>query len=167
MNGGGNAVTAEAGYRINFDNGCFLKPTAAFSYNQATYGNITQGGAASAIPFALAIGPVVSELGVVSLQAGMPFRAGDWALIPNAVISGWHEFAGAIPSQAFSTNPGAGAAFNYALSTSRVGTFGQIGVGIAASPLKLPNLVLSLRTDYRTGENITGATFTFGGRYSC
>ena len=167
MNGQGTAVTAEVGYSINLPNGMFLKPTAGFSYNRASFETLTGGQDGSAIPgYKLAVGPVVSELGVISLQAGYPFKAGEWALIPNAVVSGWREFAGAIPGRASSTNTGAGQAFDFALATSRIGSFGQVGVGIAASPLKLPNLLMYVRADYRAGENVTGGTFTFGARYS-
>ena len=168
MNGEGNAVTAEVGYQINLQNGMFLKPTAGFSYNRASFDDLngTSGIGKRPIPYTLTVGPVVSELGVISLQAGYPFQTGDWALIPNAVISGWHEFAGAIPGQAFSANTSPSTAFDFALAVDRVGTFGQVGVGVAASPLKMPNFLMYLRADYRQGENITGGTFTFGARYT-
>jgi hypothetical protein len=47
-----------------------------------------------------------------------------------------------------------------------VGTFGQVGVGLAVSPLALPNFLTFVRADYRDGANISGATFTFGARYN-
>ena len=167
MNGNGTAVTAEVGYTISFENGAFLKPTAGFSYNRASFESISGSAAAAGIPpYTLLVGPVVSELGVVSVQAGYRMSAGEWALVPNAVISAWHEFASAIPGRALTSNTVTGQPLDFALSTTRVGTFGQIGVGIAASPLKLPNLLMYVRADYRSGENLTGGTFTFGARYS-
>ena len=172
MNGSGNAVTAEAGYQFSFQNGVFLKPTVGFSYNRASFDSLS-GGSNTQTPgmpfipqYQLSMGPVVSELGVLSLQTGYRASAGDWALIPNLGLSVWREFAGAIPGQASSQNTSTGTPFNFALATSRVGTFGQVGVGVAASPLKLPNLLMFLRADYRAGENLTGGTFTFGARYS-
>ena len=99
---------------------------------------------------------------MANVQFAYPFQSGEFAVIPTLTLSGWHEFAGSVPGTFTFT----GVAPPFQIADSRVGTFGQIGVGLAASPLKLPNLLTFVRADFRAGENINGGTLTFGARYS-
>jgi outer membrane autotransporter protein len=41
MNGGANALTAEAGYTFHFQNGFSATPSIGFSYTNATFDNLT------------------------------------------------------------------------------------------------------------------------------
>ena len=55
--------------------------------------------------------------------------------------------------------------FTDTVSQTRVGTFGQFGVGLTAQPIQNPNWTLFARVDWRTGSNIYGGTLTGGFRY--
>jgi hypothetical protein len=132
-----------------------------FSYSRDTFNSVS---GTVGLPYTLSVGPLVSELGVANVQFAYPFQSGDFAVIPTVTLSGWHEFAGAVPAQFFVANTNNNQP--YMIANSRVGTFGQLGVGVAVSPLKLPNLLLFVRGDLRSGQNIQGGTGTFGARYS-
>jgi hypothetical protein len=51
------------------------------------------------------------------------------------------------------------------MTSTRVGTFGQVGAGVAAQIIGT-DLVGFLRGDYRFGGNITGGTLNGGIRYT-
>jgi autotransporter-associated beta strand protein len=158
LNGGANAVTAEAGYRYYFQNGVFATPSVGFSYTNATFDNLNLLQNTFSPPN-VNFGNVRSELGRVGLTVADTFRTAYWALTPNVTGSIWHEFAGEIPT-AFTYG-----AFADNVLASRVGTFGQIGVGLLAQPLQNLNWTAFVRADYRTGSNIYGGTITAGFRY--
>jgi hypothetical protein len=111
----------------------------------------------------LDIGPVVSELGRAGLQVGDRISAGEWVLVPTLTGSVWHEFADPIPSVFTSTftTP----TFTNTTAESRIGTFGQISLGLTGQPVKNPNITVNFHADYRSGDNITGSTFTGAVRY--
>ena len=155
INGSGNAVTAEVGYTHPFTNGFFVTPSIGSSYTRVAFDSINLGA-----PFTGSVGPVLSELGRLGLQVGDKFVAGDWTLVPTLTGSVWHEFADPIPASL--AVPGETLAN---ASVSRVGTFEQISLGLTAQPTKLPNLTANVHVDYRTGENLTGATLSGGLRY--
>jgi fibronectin-binding autotransporter adhesin len=165
MNGNGNAVTAEAGYTYRFQNGMFngvfVTPSLGFSYTNANFQQLAVLPGSTVQP-TLNVGAIVSDLGRLGVTLGDTFATQYWALTPNVNLSVWHEFAGAIPS-----------VFNYApsnftdtVSQTRIGTFGQFGVGLAAQPIQNPNWTLFARADWRTGSNIYGGTLTAGFRYT-
>ena len=164
MNGNGNAVTAEAGYTYHFQNGMFngvfVTPSLGFAYTNANFQQLALLPGSTVQP-TLNVGAIVSDLGRLGATLGDTFATQFWALTPNVNVSVWHEFAGAIPS-----------VFNYApsnftdtVSQTRVGTFGQFGVGLIAQPIQNPNWTLFARADWRTGSNIYGGTLTGGFRY--
>ena len=162
LDGGANAVIAEAGYTYRFQNGFFATPSLGFSYTSASFDNLTL---TPGTPFAptLNLGPVKSELGRVGLTVGDTFATPYWTLTPNLNGSIWHEFAGETSSTLNSAAPGE--FFSDTVTESRLGTFGQIGLGVLAQPVLNPNWTLFARADYRTGSNIYGATITAGFRY--
>ena len=164
MNGNGNAVTAEAGYTYHFQNGVFngvfVTPSLGFAYTNANFQQLALLPGSTVQP-TLNVGAIVSDLGRLGATLGDTFATPFWALTPNVNVSVWHEFAGAIPS-----------VFNYApsnftdtVSQTRVGTFGQFGIGLIAQPIQNPNWTLFARADWRTGSNIYGGTLTGGFRY--
>ena len=162
LNGSANAVTAEAGYTFHFQNGLFATPSLGFSYTSASFDNLTL---APGTPFAptLNLGAVNSDLGRVLLTLGDTFATPYWTLTPNLTGSIWHEFAGGTSSTLNVAAPGE--FFTDTVTESRLGTFGQIGLGVIAQPVLNPNWTLFARADYRTGSNIYGATITAGFRY--
>ena len=158
LNGGANALTAEAGYTYHFENGFFATPSLGFSYTNATFDNLTLL-PGTLYPPSLSFGNVNSDLGRVGLTVGDTFATPYWYLTPNVTGSLWHEFAGEVPSTF------AYGSFVDSVSVSRVGTFGQIGVGLVARPIQNLNWTAFIRADYRTGSNIYGGTVTAGLRY--
>ncbi len=163
MNGNGNAATVEAGYRYDLPNGFFVTPSAGFAYTRATFSPLTLLPGSPSFT-QLALDAVQSDLGRLGLQVGDVISTTYWTLIPNVNVSVWHEFAGDIPSVFTVAAPGQ-SVFTDNLSDSRVGTFGQFGVGLAVQPVQNPNYTGYIRVDYRTGSNINGATLTGGFRY--
>jgi outer membrane autotransporter protein len=70
----------------------------------------------------------------------------------------WHEFAGDTSGTfSFTGN-------TKAFTTDRVGTFGQIGLGVTAQSLNT-GLLGFVRADYRIGEKTTGYSINAGVRY--
>ena len=167
MDGNANAVTAEAGYTYRLQNGIFngvfVTPSLGFAYTNANFQplNTLPG---SLFPPTLNVGEVVSELGRLGATLGDTFATTYWALTPNVNVSVWHEFAGAIPSTFVSAQPGH-PIFTDNVSETRIGTFGQIGVGLTAQPIQNPNWTLFARADWRTGSNLYGGTISAGFRY--
>jgi fibronectin-binding autotransporter adhesin len=171
MDGHGNAVTAEAGYTYHFQNGIFngifngvfVTPSIGFSYTNANFQqlNLLPG---SLVPPTLNLGAVVSDLGRFGATLGDTFATTYWALTPNVNVSVWHEFAGAIPSVFTSAQPGQPILTDN-VSETRIGTFGQFGIGLTAQPIQNPNWTLFARADWRTGSDIYGGTVTAGFRY--
>ena len=167
MDGHGNAVTAEAGYTYHFQNGIFngvfVTPSLGFAYTNANFQQLNLL-PESPFPPTLNLGAVVSDLGRFGVTLGDTFATTYWALTPNVNVSVWHEFAGAIPSVFTSAQPGQ-PIFTDNVSETRIGTFGQFGVGLTAQPIQNPNWTLFARADWRTGSNIYGGTLTGGFRY--
>ncbi|MGO4870262.1 MAG: beta strand repeat-containing protein [Roseiarcus sp.] len=162
LDGEGFAASTSMGYNYRFDNGFFVEPSAGFSYTRATFNSLTVL-PGSASNNQLAVGPVVSDLGRLGLRFGDTWMEGAWALQPYFVTSVWHEFAGSIPGE-FTQSTTGQPTFTAPLTVSRVGTFGQFGLGVSAQIL---NTGWSgfVRGDYRTGEEIRGSTITGGLRY--
>jgi outer membrane autotransporter protein len=101
-----------------------------------------------------------SWLGRAGANFGGTFLASDnLALAPFVHGSVWHEFVG--PSTASSTVFNGGSAFNFGVSTERVGTFGQVGVGLQFKVLDLDFLGF-VRGDIRFGSNIQGQALNIG-----
>jgi len=163
MNGDANAVTAEAGYSYHFQNGMFATPSVGFAYTNARFDQLSLV-PGSAVQPTLNVGAVLSDLGRLGVTLGDTFATQYWALTPNLNLSLWHEFAGPIPSL-FAYAPPGQAPLLDSVSETRIGTFGQIGVGLTAQPIQNPNWTLFARADWRTGSNIYGGTITAGFRY--
>ena len=164
MTGNGNAATIETGYQWSLPNGFFATPSAGFAYTRATFSPLTLLPTTTTSANVLYLGAVQSDLGRLGLQVGYRMATSDWVVIPSANVSVWHEFAGAIPSVFTNFTPGQNI-FSDNISETRIGTFGQFGLSLAAQPLNDPRWTAFVRADYRTGANISGATLTGGFRY--
>jgi fibronectin-binding autotransporter adhesin len=167
MNGAGNAVTAEAGYNYHLPNGilngAFIAPSLGFAYTNANFDQLALL-PNSEVPPTLNVGAVVSDLGRFGVTLGDTIPTTYWALTPTVNLSVWHEFANAIPSVVVSAQPGHPVLTDN-VSESRIGTFGQFGVGLTAQPIQNPNWTLFARADWRSGADIYGGTLTAGFRY--
>ncbi len=115
---------------------------------------------------------VHSVLGRASLRVGTTFTSGNVALQPFVVGSVFREFAGNVKSRFsgddadLNNTGGFTPSFSSTgdISTSRIGTYGHIGVGLAGVVLDTGWLGYA-RVDYRSGENIESVTANAGIRY--
>ncbi len=159
----GNAigVTSSAGYK--FDVGSyFVEPSVGLVWSHLTLDTVAvPGGGPTGVPAGvLSFSPVDSTVGRAGVRVGTAFQSGNLALQPFAAASVWNEFASDAQS-AFVCN---GCAFSLNIDTSRVGTFEQFGLGVAAQVLNT-GWIGYARGDYRTGANIEGWDVTGGIRY--
>ena len=85
-----------------------------------------------ALPGSVQIDDIESILGRVGVRVGTNFVANNIAWLPFATAAVYHEFAGDVTTQLktdtlFSRLSG----LSSTLTTSRVGTYGQFGLGVA------------------------------------
>jgi outer membrane autotransporter protein len=164
----GNAINVmgEAGYR--FDVGrWFVEPSAGLVWSRLDTSSLAVVIPASAlVPTAVTgtfgVNPVESLIGRLGVRVGTSVQAGNVGLQPFVAASVWNEFApNATSGGTFACSCGP-TAFN--ISDTRVGTFGQFGIGTAAQILNTGWLGF-IRADYRTGEFIQGWDLAGGIRY--
>lgn len=159
----GNAISAmgSAGYR--FDIGSyFVEPSVGLIWSQLNLGSLsTPTVAAFGTPAGtLSFSDIESLIGRAGVRVGTVVQSDGVAWQPFVAASVWDEFA---PNAVSTFTPMEG---GFALNTSisRVGTFGQFGLGTAAQILNTGWLGY-IRADYRTGDNIQGWDLTGGIRY--
>jgi len=158
---GGTAVSANVsgGYRYNLPENWFVEPSVAFLYTKLHTDtlNVPLGGGAFA---SQAFDPFESALGRAGLRVGtnLTLEKVQLNLQPFMTGSVWREFAGNSTSRFISN----GVAIP--LTVTRVGTFGQIGAGVAAQIAGTGALGF-IRGDYRFGDSIQGYALVAGFRY--
>ncbi len=105
---------------------------------------------------ALQFSDIDSILGRLGVRAGTTFVAGDTlALQPFVTGSIWNEFAGNALSRFLPTSTVQGSTdFFVPIQTTRVGTFGQVGVGVTGQLLGT-DLLGFVRGDVRFGDRLT------------
>jgi Autotransporter beta-domain len=173
----GNAinVTGSAGYRYDIG-GWFLEPSVGFIWSHldlndpinAPGGNpaTVNSGLSGVPPGVFTVNPIDSLIGRAGIRVGTSVTTGNIVFQPFVSASVWNEFASDTTST-FSTIQcpcGHGVPVSLDVSTTRIGTFGQFGLGTAAQILNTGWLGF-VRADYRTGENIQGWDLTGGIRY--
>lgn len=179
LNAVGGTISASAGYRFDLGHDWFFEPSASGIYSRVKidtlntpegYGNTNNPIALS--PSSEVFGDNISILGRLGARVGTTINSGSVIYQPFATASVWHEFAG--PTTASYSAPAytpAGASFptdfstSGTLSNSRVGTYGQYSVGVAAQVTGSP-LLGYLRVDYKEGSNIEALGFNAGLRYN-
>lgn len=171
----GYSVSASAGYNFDLGNSWFIEPSAGFIYSNTSVDSFTFGGPQQLpISGTISTNDVVSEIGRASLRVGKVIETPTVTWQPFASASVFHEFAGDVVSNfvtcnlcAFVVTPGPvfnPATFTQQTSTSRVGTYGQYSLGVAAQLVGTGFLGFA-RVDYREGSNIQGWTGNAGIRY--
>jgi hypothetical protein len=170
LNGVGGTVSGSAGYRFDLGKNWFIEPSVGAIYSKVNLDtlNMPPGGGSSLNILGLPRGsvqfsPIESTLGRLGARIGTTVNAQNVVWQPFATASVWHEFA-ADTTASYSSAP-APAIFSGALSNSRVGTYGQYSVGVAAQAVDAP-LLGYLRVDYRNGSNIESTGFNGGLRYN-
>lgn len=172
----GLAFTGNIGYNFALQNNWFLEPSAGIVVSRVkvdpfnTTGAVVLPGPGVTFPGTLRISDINSTLGRLSLRGGTTITSGNMIWQPFATVSVFHEFSGSIDStfdsNAFNnTAPGFGIPlFNGKVSASNIGTYGQVGVGVAAQVANTGWLGY-FRGDYRNGDNIEGYSLNGGLRY--
>jgi opacity protein-like surface antigen len=175
----GVSVAVSSGYNFALANNWFIEPSAGFIWSRTTVDNlnISGGPGGQGIVSTFVTAPIESEIGRLSLRAGTTIASGNMIWQPFASVSVFHEFAGNVTSTATSLPNGAfGTACVFIFcqtvpitlvgtnSTSRVGTYGQYSLGLAAQVANTGWLGF-VRVDYRNGSNIEGWTGNAGLRY--
>jgi hypothetical protein len=168
MNGQGfNAhavsLTTSAGYRIGLANDWFIEPSGGFIWSRANADALAVPGGG---PFGVPAGTITfdgvdSFLGRVGLRVGTTVSTPSMIWQPYVVANLWREFAEEATAQ---FNPNCGSCFPLNISASRVGTYGQFGLGLAAQ-VPQTGWLGYVRGDYRKGDNIEGWGLSVGLRY--
>ena len=184
LNGLGGTVSTSAGYRFDLGNNWFVEPSGSFIYSKANLDTLSLPGGFGSFqnpiflpPATLAMAPIESILGRIGARVGTTYNALNITWQPFATASVWHEFAGnttaTYNAPAFPLNnlgfpglfPNGLFPISGTLSNSRVGTYGQYSIGVAAQANGSP-LLGYLRVDYRNGSNIDALGFNAGLRYN-
>jgi hypothetical protein len=175
----GWSVATSVGYNFALANNWFIEPSAGFIWSRTEVDpfNISGGPNANGIVSTFTSNAVESEIGRLSLRGGTTISSGYMIWQPFASASVFHEFAGNVTSTASSLPNGAFAAVGICPacvvtpitltgtnSTTRVGTYGQYSLGLAAQVANTGWLGF-VRVDYRNGNNIEGWTGNGGIRY--
>jgi len=169
----GVSVTASAGYNFALANNWFIEPSAGFVYSNTKVDSFNSVGSPGILVSGTnAINDIESKLLRLSVRVGTTVQHNNIIFQPFATASVFHEFADNVTAN-FSTFPnslffqppvGPPASFTQTTSTSRVGTYGQISLGVAGQIVNTGWLGYA-RFDYRHGENIDGWTGNAGIRY--
>ena len=170
----GISGTLNAGYNYQFGNGWFVEPSAGIILSNVKVDPLNVSGTlvlqqnpGFAPPGTLQINNIKSELGRLSVRVGTTIVGDKIAWQPFATASVYHEFEGS-SSASYVGAPGAITfaipQVNGALSTNRVGTYGQFALGVAGQ-LVGTGWLGYIRGDYRTGDRIDGYSVNGGIRY--
>jgi hypothetical protein len=180
----GVTVGGSVAYRFVLPASWYIEPSAGGSYSLVQVGRIDTAGVPSNIFAAgvanigsVQVDDIESLLGRASLRAGFSTKIGSTAVSPFAIGTVFHEFAGNVTSTSRGGGPETFPCFallclaynefrNQLLnsSTTRVGTFGQVGLG-AAAVFADPRWSAFTRVDYRFGDNTEGYSVNGGLRF--
>jgi opacity protein-like surface antigen len=167
----GLSVSASTGYNFDLGQNWFAEPSGGYIYSRTTVDNfVNPGTAALAIPGLVTTNDVESSIGRLSLRVGRTVETPNVILQPFASASVFHEF-GANVTGSYNTlsngaffGDGTPTTISQQTSTSRIGTYGQYSLGVAAQVINTGWLGF-VRVDYRRGENLEGWTGNAGLRY--
>ena len=177
----GLAFTGNIGYNYALQNNWFLEPSAGIVVSRVKVDPFNTTGAVVLLtpgvtfPGTLRVSDINSTLGRISLRGGTTIASGNMIWQPFAIASLYHEFSGSVNST-FDSGPfnntvavlapgfGVIPRFTGNVSSTNIGTYGQIGVGVAAQVVNTGWLGY-LRADFREGDNIHGYSLNGGIRY--
>jgi outer membrane autotransporter protein len=156
----GLSVAASAGYQITFGT-VFLEPSASFIWSHVTIDSLAvPGGGPLNVPAGeFRFNEMDSLLGRAGVRIGTTLQAGDLAWQPFVSANVLHEFAGEVNSTYI------GGGFLIPTETHPIGTFAQLGLGLAVVAPK-PGVAGYIRVDYRRGEHIEGLGINGGLRWN-
>jgi hypothetical protein len=160
LKGEGNAVSGHATYRYSFGERYYVEPSASLIWTQVRMNNIA---------FDIGridLGRQISLMGRLGATFGATYILMDDKLgvQPFVTANLWNEFRKASAVNTFVN----GSAVPLSVTPDRVGTFGQIGVGVAFQMLeeaKWGGLRGFVRGDFRFGQKIDGVGVNAGLRF--
>ena len=168
------SVAGNIGYNHVFANNWFVEPSAGFIWSRTQIDPFSFSGSlvlatspGIGAPGTLTIDDINSLIGRASVRVGTIVQAGNWILTPFVTGSVYHEFGDAMVANYrsnFTALGGAFPEFTARTSTSTLGTWGQVALGIAGQ-MPSTGWVWYARGDYRFGENIDGWSLNGGLRY--
>lgn len=177
FNARGISLTGNVGYNMQLGGGWFLEPSAGLTWSRVEVDELRVSGTlllqnnpGLALPGTVQIEDIESVLGRASLRVGTNFTSGGVAWQPFFTASVFNEFAGDVTTRlsacALTVFCVGGAAPDLVgtLVTSRIGTYGQLGLGTAAAIINTGWLGYA-RVDYKIGEDIEGWAVNAGLRY--
>lgn len=168
-----------AAYRIDLPQNWYVEPSVGGVWSNTSIddlsipGTYAAGDPAGSSPGTLSIDDVDSLTGRASVRVGKNFVTGKLAWTSFVTASVFHEFAGNVQSTVLADDrdvnvpaPGTDPTFasTATISSSRVGTYGHIGWGIAGTILDTGWLGYA-RLDYRKGDDLESFTVNAGMRY--
>lgn len=162
-------------YRIDLPQNWYVEPSVGGVWSNTEIddlsipGTYAAGNLAGSSPGTLQIEDVDSVTGRASVRVGKNFVTGKLAWTSFVTASVFHEFAGNVQSSVIADDRFVGAATDTfastaAISSSRVGTYGHIGWGLAGTILDTGWLGYA-RLDYRKGDDLESFTVNAGMRY--
>jgi outer membrane autotransporter protein len=155
----GISANGSLGYRFDVTKQFFVEPSLALLYSQLHVNPLQVGiSPADNVYGSLSFSPINSLIGRAGLRVGTNYSFDTIALQPFLTGSVWREFEGDTTSS-FSAAGG-----NVPISVSRIGTFEQVGLGVAGQVLNT-GLLGFVRGDYRFGDNLRGYALNAGMRY--
>jgi len=162
FNGRGVTVAASAGYSIPIGT-WFIEPSGGIIWTSATFDSLGTPGAL--VPFGVPPGTYNftnqdSTIGRLGVRVGTTVQGSSVVWQPFVAASVWNEFS----KRSTSTFVCTGCTFSLNTDTTRIGTFGQFGIGTSASLLNTGWLGY-VRADYKTVDNIRGWDLNGGIRY--
>jgi outer membrane autotransporter protein len=158
LGGTSDNLNASIGYRVRTSN-YFIEPSAGLSWTRSNFDNLAATDP-SGLPYMLAFNTFNSLLGRVGVGGGPTFVVQNrYVVEPFVSASVWREFANSADG-VFST--GASTAL---LSTDRIGSFYQLGVGVSARLLNTGALGF-VRSDFRFGDRFDSWAVLGGFRWT-
>ncbi|MGE0769330.1 MAG: outer membrane beta-barrel protein [Hyphomicrobiaceae bacterium] len=162
-------------YRIDLPQSWYVEPSVGGVWSNTEIddlsipGTYAAGNLAGSSPGTLSIEDVDSVTGRASVRVGKNFVTGKLAWTSFVTASVFHEFAGNVSSSVVADDRLVGAATDTfasaaTISSSRVGTYGHIGWGVAGTILDTGWLGYA-RLDYRKGDDLESFTVNAGMRY--
>lgn len=168
----GLAFLWNASYRFNLPNQWFIEPSIGGVSSRTEVDRFDAAGGINvpsslsptsfSLPGSVKIEDINSLLGRASIRAGTTIISGQMAWQPFATASVFHEFAGNV--RANMTTLDLGFPLDGRSSTSREGTVGHVGLGLAGVLLNTGWLGY-VRGDYRFGDNVESVSVNAGLRY--
>jgi outer membrane autotransporter protein len=161
FNGRTFSVTSSAGYYHSFGN-WFIEPSAGVIWARFDVDQIAvAGNAAFNVPAGtLNVGDIDSLMARAGIRTGTSIVTDSMVWLPFVTASVWHEFA---DNARLNFTTAANVPI-FDLSASRIGTYGQYGVGVAGQ-VRNTGWLGYARFDYRNGENVEGWGLNAGLRY--